>query len=107
MQAMSVRIPLIPAAEILEGEIRGAALPDGRRIALYNINGALYATDDTCTHESASLSQEGMIEGGEVVCAWHFGSFDIATGNPCASPCSEPLQTYPLTVIDGVVHVEL
>lgn len=97
---------LIPAADLFEGEIKTATLPDGTRIALYNLNGAYYVTDDTCTHESASLSDEGMIDGSNVVCGWHFCGFDIATGVATASPCNEPLRTYPVQVIDGVLHVE-
>jgi len=103
---MSQLLSICPAADLLEGEIKGATLPDGTRIALYNLHGAFYASNDTCTHENASLSDEGMVEGGQVICSWHFCGFDIATGEPTASPCSEPLQTYPVTVIDGIVHVE-
>lgn len=104
---MAALIPLFPTAEILDGEIKGASLQDGTRIAVYHLHGRYYATDDTCTHEHASLSAEGMIEGEQVICSWHFGSFDIASGQPCASPCSEPLRTYPLTVRDGILHVEV
>ncbi|SEP87786.1 p-cumate 2,3-dioxygenase ferredoxin subunit [Solimonas aquatica] len=98
---------LFPASELLEGEIRKVALPDGRHLALYNLNGAYYATDDQCTHEKASLAEEGMIDGDQVICGWHLCGFDIATGEAAVSPCSEPLQTYPVRMIDGILHVEL
>lgn len=103
---MTTQFALIPAAELFEGEIKNATLPNGTRIALYNLNGGYYATDDTCTHENASLSDEGMVEGENVICGWHFCGFDIASGAATASPCSEPLKTYPVKVIDGVLHVE-
>lgn len=103
---ISSKMTLFPAADFLEGEIRSASLPDGTRIAVYNINGAYYATDDTCTHENASLSEEGMLDEANVVCGWHFCTFQIATGEAITSPCSEPLRTYPVAVIDGVLHVE-
>lgn len=99
--------PLLPAAELFEDEIRTATLPDGTRVALYNLNGAYYVTDDTCTHEAASLGDEGMVEGTNVICGWHFCGFDIATGAATASPCSDPLRTYPVTVVDGIIHVEI
>jgi nitrite reductase/ring-hydroxylating ferredoxin subunit len=105
-QMLSNQMSLFPAADFLEGEIRGASLPDGTRIAIYNINGVYYVTDDTCTHESASLSEEGLLDGASIVCGWHFCAFDIATGQAMASPCSEPIRTYPVTVIDGVLHVD-
>lgn len=96
----------IPAAELFEGEIKNATLPNGTRIALYNLNGGYYATDDTCTHENASLSEEGMVEGANVICGWHFCGFDIASGAATASPCSDSIRTYPVSIVDGVLHVE-
>ena len=50
---------------------------------------------------------EGMVEGTNVICGWHFCGFDIATGVATASPCSDPLRTYPVTVVDGLIHVEI
>lgn len=100
------QLAICPTADILEGEIKGASLPDGTRIALYNINGAYYATDDTCTHESASLSDEGMVEDENVICGWHLCGFSVLTGAATASPCSEPLKTYSTQIVDGIVHVE-
>ncbi len=94
------------AEEVFEGEIRQAELADGTKIALYNLGGNYYASDDTCTHEEASLSEEGDIDGDQVICGWHFCGFDIATGAATASPCSEPLKTYVVQVIDGRIHVE-
>lgn len=98
--------PICPAAELFEDQIRAATLPDGTPIALYNLNGAYYASHDTCTHEAASLSEDGAIDGSDVICGWHLCGFDIATGAATASPCSEPLQTFPVRVIEGILHVE-
>ena len=98
--------PICSAADLFEDQIKAADLPNGTRIALYNLNGAYYASNDTCTHENASLSEDGAVDGTQVVCGWHFCGFDIATGAATISPCSDPLQTYPVRVIDGVVHVE-
>ena len=103
---MTQSFTALPAADLLEGEVKGASLPNGTRIALYNLNGAYYATNDTCTHENASLSDEGMVEGDTIVCGWHFCGFAIATGAATASPCNEPLQTYPVREVDGMLHVD-
>lgn len=104
---MSTLHPLISTDDFFEGEIKNALLPDGTKVAIYNLNGAYYVTDDTCTHESASLSEEGMIDGPNVVCGWHFCGFDIVSGAATVSPCSEPLKTYPVQVVDGTIHVQL
>ncbi|MCA9811348.1 MAG: non-heme iron oxygenase ferredoxin subunit [Nitrosarchaeum sp.] len=52
---------------------------DGRDILLANIGGEFYATDDTCTHSGASLS-EGKLDGNIVTCGWHEAKFDCKTG---------------------------
>lgn len=103
---MTLLFQAMPAADLLESEVKGATLPNGTRIALYCLNGTYYATDDTCTHEAASLSDEGAVEGDQVICGWHFCGFHIPTGAATVSPCSEPLRTYPVSSVDGMLHVE-
>jgi p-cumate 2,3-dioxygenase ferredoxin subunit len=97
---------LCAESDVAEGQIKQEMLDDGTLIALYRVEGRIYATADTCTHGGASLSEEGRLEGHVVECAWHFGKFDIRTGEVCASPCTNPLRTYPVTVVGGMVHVE-
>jgi p-cumate 2,3-dioxygenase ferredoxin subunit len=98
-------IATFPAAELNVGEIRQAMLPDGRVLAIYNVDGSFYATDDKCTHGEVSLSEEGSLCGTTVECSWHFGTFDVITGEATGMPCERALVTYPIRVIDGVVHV--
>ena len=76
----------------------------GRAIALYNIDGRLYATDDTCTHGLSSLSA-GELDGDVVECSLHFGAFHVPTGKPVGAPCSVPLQVYRTEVKDGEVRI--
>lgn len=100
-------VVLCPVDAIEVGTIRKEILPDGTPIALYNVEGTIFATDDTCTHGAASLAEEGVLEGNVVECSWHFGRFDVRTGEPCASPCAVPLKTYRVVITDGVVNVEI
>lgn len=103
---MESPIPLCPADEVWEGAIKLALLPDGHRVALYQVDGEFFATDDTCTHGEASLSEDGSVEGHVVHCGWHNGSFDIRTGEACAMPCSVALRTWPIRIVDGQVCVD-
>lgn len=93
---------LCAASAVPDGEIHRVDLDDGRVIAVYNLAGAYFATDDLCTHGEASLA-EGEIEDGEIVCPYHMGRFDIRTGEPTAAPCSIALATYRVAVVDGEV----
>ena len=104
---MSRLVTLCPADDVWEGAIRGAELPGGHKIALYRLGEEVFATDDTCTHEAASLSEDGSIIADRVECGWHNCQFEIRTGAACQSPCSEALKTWPLRVVEGHVCVEL
>ena len=76
---MPETVTLCAADEVVEGEIKQAPLPDGSNVALYRVDGAIYATADMCTHGEASLADEGIISGKIVECTFHFGTFDVTT----------------------------
>ncbi|MGW0748783.1 bifunctional 3-phenylpropionate/cinnamic acid dioxygenase ferredoxin subunit [Streptomyces sp. NPDC002587] len=73
-------------------------------IAVFNADGELYAIDDTCTHQEASLS-EGWLEGCLIECPLHAASFDVRTGQPTRLPARRPVRTHEVVVTDGVIHV--
>ncbi|MDD2795736.1 non-heme iron oxygenase ferredoxin subunit [Acidocella sp.] len=88
------------------GEMRKLVLPDGRAIAIYNVEGQFYATDDLCTHGGASLTEEGVLSGRIIECSWHFGSFNVTTGEVVTTPCSRDLRTYPISEAGGMLYIE-
>lgn len=51
----------------------------GKRIALFNVDGTFFALDNTYTHRGGPLA-EGEISGHEVTCPWHGARFDVRTG---------------------------
>jgi nitrite reductase/ring-hydroxylating ferredoxin subunit len=75
-------------------------------LAVFNVAGEFYVTDDTCTHGPGSLS-EGYITDDIVECDFHNGAFNIKTGEVAAPPCMVPLKTYPAIVEDGNVYTEV
>ncbi len=75
-------------------------------IAIYNVGGVFYATDNECTHGAASLA-EGMLEGDVIECTLHFGAFNVKTGEAVQAPCFTALRTYKVAVEDGKVIVDL
>ena len=99
------RYRLIEQEALAPGEVVSARIGNDVTIALYNLDGELFATDDRCTHGNASLS-EGDIEGDDIVCPFHDGAFDIRSGEPTRAPCSIPLKTYRVVVEEGAVFVE-
>ncbi len=77
---------------------------EGRRIALFNVNGTFYAIDDTCTHEEASLAA-GAVHGEVVTCPKHGSRFHIPTGRVLSLPAVVPASTYEVKVEAGQVLV--
>jgi p-cumate 2,3-dioxygenase ferredoxin subunit len=99
-------VQLFSVSELGADEIRQVEFSDRPPIAIYNLNGEFFATDDTCTHGNASLA-EGDIEGGEIYCPFHMGAFDIRTGEATAAPCSDAVKTYELRVEDDNLYILL
>lgn len=69
----------------------------GRAIALYNLDGVFYATDEICTHAYASLA-DGFIDGEAIECPLHGAQFSIKTGEALSPPATEPIATYAVRV---------
>ncbi len=71
-------------------------------VAVFNVGGQLYAVDDTCTHQDASLA-EGWVEGCWVECPLHASTFDLRTGAVSGPPAKTGVRTHGTEVRDGVV----
>src|ERR1700730_7905192 len=84
--------------DLAEGEPLGVGVA-GRAIALYDIDGNLFATDNICTHAYARLSDR-WVHGGGIACPLHPARFDVRTGKVLDPPATEDLKTYPVRVVD-------
>ncbi|RZD76778.1 bifunctional 3-phenylpropionate/cinnamic acid dioxygenase ferredoxin subunit [Streptomyces albidoflavus] len=96
-------IPVCPLQELPPGEVTrvsGGSAP----IAVFNVDGDLYAVDDTCTHQDAALS-DGWVEGCFVECPLHSSQFDLRTGKPHAPPAIKAVRTHAVHVNDGQIYV--
>ena len=78
----------------------------GREIALYGVEGEVFATDNLCTHGHARLC-EGFLLGHEIECPLHQGRFDIRTGQPTCEPVTEAIRSYPVKIEGARVFLSL
>ena len=85
------------------GEMLGVTVA-GREIALYNIGGEIYATDNVCTHAFAVLT-DGWLDGDEIECPLHAGRFNVATGKGLGPPIPCDLKTYKLRVVGDAIEI--
>ena len=91
--------------EVPEGDVIGVNVA-GRDIALYEVEGAIYATDNVCTHGQARMS-DGFLEGREIECPLHQGKFDVCTGRALCAPLTEDIRTYAVKIENMRVMLRL
>jgi 3-phenylpropionate/trans-cinnamate dioxygenase ferredoxin component len=101
------KIPVCPAAELPDGQMR-LVEHDGKKIGVFNCEGTLYAIEDRCSHDDGPLCEGAWDEGTcTVVCPRHGSSFELATGRPLSLPAYQPVETYPVTIVDGIIRVSV
>lgn len=76
----------------------------GDGVAVFRVGDDVYAIDDTCSHEKASLA-EGWLEDCEVECPLHSARFSLTTGEALCMPATEAVRTHRVEVRDGEVWV--
>ena len=82
--------------DVAPGEVIKAEAA-GKPIALFNLDGTYYATDEICSHAHASLA-EGFVIDDCIECPLHGATFSIKTGEALSAPATEPIATYPVRV---------
>jgi len=92
----------------IEALPRGACLrftlPNGDELAVYNVDGEYYATDNSCPHRGAPLS-DGAMFGHVVECGLHGWQFDVRTGECLTVP--DKIKTFSVRLEDEMVVVEI
>ncbi|MEK0433017.1 MAG: hypothetical protein RL700_1224 [Pseudomonadota bacterium] len=98
-------IDVMALEDVFEGEVMAVNV-QGKEIALYEVQGELYATDNLCTHGAARLS-DGFLEGREIECPFHQGRFDVCTGKALCAPLTENIRVYPVRIENKRVFVNM
>lgn len=75
-----------------------------KKIALYKVDDAFFATDNVCPHAYA-LMTDGFVEGDQVECPLHGAVFHIPTGKCLGPPADSDLATYPVKVIEDKIYI--
>jgi 3-phenylpropionate/trans-cinnamate dioxygenase ferredoxin subunit len=98
-------IKAAPVDDVKPGKMLCVAIKN-RRILLANDNGTIYAADEMCSHEDASLCT-GSLKGHLVKCPLHGSRFDLTTGQPLEDPAEEPLNVYAVKIVDGDIFIKI
>jgi len=69
---------------------------NGKEVAIYNVGGKIYATDNTCLHQGGPLG-EGILDGEIVTCPWHMWEYNVCTGEKVGASFIK-VATYPVEI---------
>jgi nitrite reductase/ring-hydroxylating ferredoxin subunit len=99
LKANEFRVSEIGSGQIIRVDV------EGEPVAVYNVDGELYATQDECTHAYGPLS-EGELDGKNVICPWHDSCFDVTNGEVTCEPADEPLKVFKVIQDGDIGRVE-
>lgn len=95
---------VIALAKVPANDVTAVCAED-QELAIYSVDGDVYATDNICTHGRARLC-DGFLDEYEIECPLHQGKFDVRTGKALCAPLSADIRTYPVKIEDGNVYVK-
>jgi 3-phenylpropionate/trans-cinnamate dioxygenase ferredoxin subunit len=100
-------VEVCPVEELPPGEVK--IVHAGQlSVGVYNLDGEFYALEDRCSHDDGPLAEGDFDpEEGVAICPRHGSHIDIRTGEALSLPAVFPVDTFPVTVEDGIVKVDL
>ena len=91
-------------SDLKPGECKAVEV-GGKTVALFNVDGTIFALDNTCLHQGGPLG-EGFLEKDVVTCPWHLWEYNVRTGQNLADP-SLKVATYQVRVQGNDIEVEV
>ncbi|MGI8920498.1 MAG: Rieske (2Fe-2S) protein [Solirubrobacteraceae bacterium] len=104
---MTETITVCPVSELPPGSVKLVEWED-LEIGVFNCAGTVYAIEDRCSHDNGPLV-EGELDQEKctIECARHGSLFDLKTGAPLTLPAYVPVDTFPVTIDDGTIKLEV
>jgi 3-phenylpropionate/trans-cinnamate dioxygenase ferredoxin component len=100
-------IDICPVDELPPGAMRLVEWED-LEIGVFNCAGQLYAIEDRCSHDDGNLVDGELDESDcTIECPRHGSKFDLKTGQPVNLPAYVPVDTFPVSVEDGLIKIEV
>ncbi|HUZ45909.1 MAG TPA: non-heme iron oxygenase ferredoxin subunit [Terriglobia bacterium] len=101
---MAQFVKVASLAELAAGTGKAVEV-NGKSLAIYNVNGTVYATDNACLHQGGPLG-EGTLEGDVITCPWHMWQYNVCTGENLEDSMLK-VETYPVRVSGDDIEVEI
>jgi nitrite reductase/ring-hydroxylating ferredoxin subunit len=94
----------LPLAELKKAAAKIVQL-EGHALALFYVNGRVYAVDNRCPHMGFPLNR-GSVKDGILTCHWHHARFDLETGGTF-DQWADDVRTFPVDIRDGEIYVNI
>ena len=91
--------------QLKQSEIQCIDAGDRSLVLIYQSD-QFYLLDNLCPHKAAALC-EGKLYGDEIECPWHKARFDIKTGKGLSPLAGNGVKSWPLTIENDQLSVEL
>ncbi len=99
---MAEFVKVATLAELAPGNAKAVEVA-GTTIALFNVNGTVFALNNTCLHQGGPLG-EGFLASDVVTCPWHMWEYNVRTGEKVGEP-SLRVSRYEVRVENGDIKV--
>ena len=103
LKRVSSWIDVVTEDELPPGDVHVVDL-EGIEVAVFNIAGQYFAIEDVCTHDGSEIST-GCLYDHVIECPRHGARFDVRTGEVLEPPAYEPVQTFKVRVVNGMIQV--
>jgi chlorite dismutase len=98
-------LPIMPVSDLPVGSSTIAYFA-GKQVALFNVEGKIYALSNRCSHARGPLGEGKVERDGElctVTCPWHYAKYDLASGQVVDGVATSPVPAYDVKVLDGTL----
>ena len=104
---MAELIDTCPVEQLPPGAMRLVEWED-LEIAVVNCAGEVLAIEDRCSHDDGNLVEGELDEEScSIECPRHGSLFDLRSGKPLNLPAYVPVDTFPVSVADGLIQIEV
>lgn len=77
---------------------------DGEEIALWRVDGKIFAINNVCAHQHAQALHQGILSGLTVMCPRHGWTYSLETG--IATTGDGRIRTYAVKMVGEEIYIE-
>ncbi len=96
----------VTAAQNIEDKSFSSFDVNGTGIVICRFRDEYFAIENRCSH-ALSTFDDGRMRGYRIMCPLHGASFDIRDGSCTGKPATQPVRSFPLRIVDGIIQVNL